>query len=103
MRIDRLADARDERGGARDAIGSPPSNRLAAVVGGTLLTVAFGGVTVATAMVHAGVPGAVWVVWLTALAWVPGTVTVTLFVPLVFPTGLAVVPGVYETWRDGSF
>jgi hypothetical protein len=56
-------------------------------LGGVLLALAFGGVAVATAMVNAGVPGAVWVVWLTALAWVPGTVIVTLFVPLVFPTG----------------
>src|SRR5436309_5633341 len=56
-------------------------------LGGILLALAFGGAGLATALLDAGMPGAVWVAWLTALAWVPGTVIVTAFVPLLFPTG----------------
>jgi hypothetical protein len=56
-------------------------------LGGILLALAFGGVGAATALLQAGVPGAAWVAWLTAVAWVPATVILTLFVPLLFPTG----------------
>jgi hypothetical protein len=57
------------------------------LAGGVLLAIAFGGFGLGDALVSRSVPGAVWVLWLTNLTWVPAIATIAGFLPLLYPTG----------------